>query len=281
MLFCTLMQNVQSRESKIELPKFPNQAAGIYSWCNWKPKKANRDLTPDLRGVALVLNWKKLEPRDGDYQFDQQFGDLLRKAHANDYFVHTMIWVAPGTPEWLYKIGVPKVYTDREVNALGQATDQNYFPYYFDKLYQKRYFRLLSAWARYIDDLPDHLHKRILFVQSCEGSTGDGWGYKGKPLDKKYDITRAQWEDFRIKVWTKMKKFFQEKPRRPLLIAVNSDANTEKSNLWLENNLGDYGLKMGMSSHGYHVSDNQQRYGSWYRKKKSKFLTLFKRGDGR
>ena len=75
-----------------------------------------------------------------------------------------------------------------------------------------------------------------------------------------------------------MKKFFQEKPRRPLLIAVNSDANTEKSNLWLENNLGDYGLKMGMSSHGYHVSDNQQRYGSWHRKKNQN-SSLFSRGE--
>ncbi|MDD7986170.1 hypothetical protein PQO01_14555 [Lentisphaera marina] len=257
---------------------FNEQAAGIYSWANWKPHKANRELTPDLRGVAVILGWKKLEPRDGEYKFDEQFGELLKKAHANDYYVHIMIWVAPGTPEWVYEIGVPKVFTDRKVNALGHATNQNYFPYYFDALYQKRYFKLLSAWGEYIDQLPDHLHKRILFVQSCEGSTGDGWGYKGKPLDKKYAVSREQWDDFRIMVWGKMKQIFQEKSRRPLLIAVNSDANTSKSDQWLKNNLGDFGLKMGMSSHGYHVSDNQQRYDLW-QEKRAVNPNLFSRGE--
>ena len=160
------------------LEAFDDKAAGIYSWCNWSPKRYNRETAPDLRGVAIVLNWSKLEPSECDYQFDRRFGELLQKAHDNDYYVHIMIWVAPSTPEWVYKQGIPKVKTDRKTNALGEATNAVYFPYYLDAGYQKKYFKLLKDWAKYIDKLPDELHRRILFVQSCEGSTGDGWGYK-------------------------------------------------------------------------------------------------------
>ena len=266
------------KNTKVQVPTFPNEAAGIYSWCNWSPRKTNRQTAPDLRGVAIVLTWRKLEPREGEYKFDERFDELLKQAHENDYYVHTMIWVAPGTPSWLYDLGVPKVETDRKTNALGEATNQTAFPYYFDALYQEKYFKLLKAWAHYMDALPEELHKRILFVQSCEGSTGDGWGYKGNPLDKKYAISRAQWDDYRIKVWAKMKKYFQEEVKRPLPIAVNSDANTEKSNLWLEKNLGNYGLKMGMSSHGYHVSENQERLAAWEGQKNVNY-SLFSRGE--
>jgi hypothetical protein len=59
---------------------------------------------------------------------------------------------------------------------------------------------------------------------------------------------------------------------------VNSDAHKEKSELWLQENLQHLGLKMGMSSHGYHVSDNQKRIELW-RKQKKLNPRLFSRGE--
>jgi hypothetical protein len=54
--------------------------------------------------------------------------------------------------------------------------------------------------------LPENLRKRVLYIQSAEGSTGDGWGYKGEPLDPKYNISDEVWGDFRINAWEVLKK---------------------------------------------------------------------------
>ncbi len=118
---------------------------------------------------------------------------------------------------------------------------------------------MIDAFGDYVSRLPSHLRERIIFLQSAEGSTGDGQPYKGNPLDSKYNIAKADWNDFRRETWMRYQKAL---PGIPIL--VNSDANTEEETEWMFANLDVIALKHGMFSHGYHVSDNVQRLERFY-----------------
>ncbi|MBT8045973.1 MAG: hypothetical protein KJN67_02290, partial [Pontiella sp.] len=158
-------------------------------------------------------------------------------------------------PSWIYEKGVPVVITDRTVNALGQKTDsQKKYPYYLHPEYKERFMALIDALGDYVDALPPMLKKRIVFVQSAEGSTGDGQPYKGRPLDQQYEISREVWNDFRLDTW---KAYREALPDIPIL--VNSDANKGRETEWLLENMDVIALKYGMFSHGYHVSGNTER----------------------
>ena len=117
-----------------------NDGLGISSWASWKPEQVTRGECSELRSVPLILHWNKLEPRPGRYEFDKYLGTPLRAAAEDDLYASLMIWVGPACPMWIYELGVPKVYSDREANALGHKVrkEQNRFPYYLAPQYKKQ-----------------------------------------------------------------------------------------------------------------------------------------------
>ena len=228
---------------------------GISSWAGWKPGEITRADCPELRSVPLILKWDSLEPTPGKFVFEEKIGKPLKAASADGLYVTLMIWVGPDAPEWIFDKGVPLVATDREVNALGEKTDkQSRYPYYLHPEYKKGFFALIGAFGKYVNTLPPQLRERIVFVQSAEGSTGDGQPYKGKPLEQKYSISREAWNSFRLETW---KSYRKAVPTIPIL--VNSDANSGAEAKWLLDNMDVIALKEGMFSHGYIVSDNVER----------------------
>jgi len=233
-----------------------NDGSGISSWAGWRSGQISRAECAELRSVPLILSWAKLEPKPGRFEFDEYLGDPLRAATRDGLHVTLMIWVRPGTPEWLFNMGVPRVYTDREVNPLGRkmGKENNLHPYFLHPEYKRRFFQLIDAFGEYVNDLPPELRERIVFVQSAEGSTGDGQPYKGKPLEERYAISKEVWNAYRKETWIRYQKAV---PNIPIL--VNSDANTTEETTWLLDNMKTIALKHGMFSHGYHVSDNKQR----------------------
>jgi len=148
------------------------------------------------------------------------------------------------------------VYTDREVDPFGRkmGKEDNLHPYYLHPEYKRRFFQMIDAFGEYVGNLPTALHDRIVFVQSAEGSTGDGQPYKGKPLEQRYAISKEVWNAYRKETWIRYQKAVPDIP-----IVVNSDANTTEETTWLLDNMKTIALKHGMFSHGYHVSDNKQR----------------------
>lgn len=242
----------------------PEGACGVYTWGGWRGNESNmRELLPNVRGLPIVMKWRQLEPEDGVYLFDEDLGNLLRNASEGDFYTFLMVWVGPACPEWLYEKGVPEVFTDRTVNALGQPTDDNLYPYYFDAIYKEHFFRLIGKLGDYVNALPDELRKRITYIQSAEGSTGDGQPYKGKALDKQYDIGREDWGRFRIETWKVLKRHFQDGAKRPIPLLVNNDANKGAEIEWLLKNQRVIATKQGMFSHGYHISDGKRRLDEW------------------
>jgi hypothetical protein len=228
------------------------------------------------------MHWNKIEPAPGEFAFDEQLGNKLALAKENDFYTFLMIWVAPNAPRWLYENGVPELEMTPTINPKRQVRDWT-FQYYLDEDYIRYYYRLVREFGEYVRTLPADLQQRILYVQSAEGSTGDGYCYKGEPLDDRYKISRDQWSSFRIQAWEVFKEAFSDDAGRmvkPLL--VNYDSNRRLEYDWLLENLDTIGLKNGMFSHGYHISETQQRLESWrgfVDEVGSRGKTFFSRGE--
>ncbi len=241
---------------------------GVYTWGG--TRGVNAHSAPNVVGMPVIVTWNRLEPEPGAFRFDRMIGATLKEAAQNDFYVFIMIWVAsPGraTPAWLYETeGVPKVMTYRGKNPLGKKEKPLTFPYYLDPTYRKHYYRLIERFARYINGLPASLYNRIIFVQSAEGSTGDGQPYKGKPIAgyERYAIDFKTWSAFRTAAWEQYKKHFMDRPERRIAIVVNADANRGGQFKWMMDNLAYIGVKQGMFTHGWHISRGVQRRKNWF-----------------
>ena len=281
-LLCGLVASLLAYSTGGALAISPHvpEGLGISSWASWRPRQVSRVDCPELRSVPLILGWNRLEPQPGQYEFAEYVGEPLLAAAKQDLHVTLMIWVRPSTPEWLFtEKGVPRVYTDRDVNPLGvrMSKEDNLHPYYFHPAYKKRFFALIDAFGAYVNGLPGELRDRVVFVQSAEGSTGDGQPYKGTPLDSKYNISKADWNSFRRETWVRFQKAFSGVP-----ILVNSDANMVEETEWMFDNMDVIALKHGMFSHGYHVSDNVERIKSFdaiCRRAKERGIPVLTRGE--
>ncbi len=272
---CTFTINAQ--KSKY----FPDNCWGVYTWGGGL-ESLTAEKFPLVKGAALIMRWNELEPMPGKFRFDEVIRKQLEYAEKNNYYTFLKIWVAPNAPKWLYDNGVPELEMTKTINPLGKPRDWT-FQYYLDPEYIVFYHRLIAEFGKYILSLPQNLQERILYVQSGEGSTGDGWGYKGKPLDAQYDITDEQWGDFRIEAWKAYKKAFTNKKNELAIpILVNQDSNTEKEYNWLRKNMTVIGLKHGMFSHGYDISGTKTRFNYWQKFNKEnseRGVETFARGE--
>ncbi len=260
---------------------FPENCWGVYTWGGGFVNVTSETF-PLVKGAAIIMRWNELEPEPGKFKFEEVIRMKLEYAEKNGYYTFLKIWVAPNAPRWLYENGVPEVEMTKTINPLGKPRDWT-FQHYLDPEYIVFYHRLITEFGKYIQSLPKNLQNRILYVQSGEGSTGDGWAYKGDPLDSKYNINMEQWGDFRIKAWDVYKKAFtNEKGELVKPILVNQDSNGEKEYNWLLNNMPVIGLKHGMFSHGYDISGTKTRLNYWRnfnQKTKEKGIETFARGE--
>ncbi len=255
----TLVQSKAYSQDKV----FPEDSWGVYSWTRFT--KVDKNNAPLIKGGPLITRWVDIEPQDGVYKFKTEIDDVLQKALDNDWYTFINIWVAgPSesgwTPEWLYDKGIPKV-------ACGRGN----FPYYFHNYvpgqppasnsYQYYYFRLLNAIAKHILSLPANLRERVVFIQCAEGSTGDGYCYKGDVLSgyEQYEISREDWNVFRLDAWKEFKAAYSVDGKLQIPLLTNDDANNVELRQWMLAELDVIGVKQGMSSHGYQISDAQER----------------------
>jgi hypothetical protein len=258
----------------------PPHPWGVYAWGGGGKDRLPADMP--IKGVPLLWHWPQLEPQQGKFAFEREVRAPLEDARARGYYTHLMLWVAPNTPQWLYELGVPRVEVPERTNPFRQKVKPT-FPYYFSPIYQANFHRTIKALGDYIAALPADLKERIVFMQVAEGSTGDGQPYKGTPLDSRYAITEEQWGKFRCETWAVYQKEFQRADgslRVPLL--VNGDANGPGENAWLLEHCDAFGVKQGMFSHGYLVSETQERLERWEKFRAAahaRGATIFSRGE--
>lgn len=259
---------------------FPEDSWGVYSWTQFT--QIDKNSAPLVKGGPIIMRWANLEPQNGVYDFDNEIKDKLTKALDNGFHVFLKIYLAgPSfsydngfTPSWLYDNGVPEVHAERGI-----------FPYYFDDDYKFYYYRLIDAFGAYILNLPDDLRSRILFVQCTEGSTGDGYCYKGD-VDieyEQYNISREDWSIFRLEAWKKFKAAFSENNILQIPLLTNDDANNPALRSWMLDELPKaIGVKNGMFTHGYQISEAQERLALHFQLKEqaaAKGKVFFARGE--
>ena len=276
----TIFLNLQVTRAQNNL-NFPENCWGVYTWNNI-PANFTPQNYPLIKGFPIILKWNEIEPELGKFKFDEFIRNKLILAEKYNYYTFLKIWVSPNVPLWLYQNGVPQVEMTKTIDPLGK-TRTTKFQYYLDPEYIVFYNRLILEFGMYVQSLPQNLQNRILYIQSAEGSTGDGSPYKGEPLDPKYNISNEQWGDFRINAWGVFKQAFTNQNGEQIKpILVNQDSNTEKEYNWLLNNFNPIGLKHGMFSHGYDISDTKTRLEYWRNfneKAKSKGIEVFARGE--
>ncbi len=261
----------------------PPNAWGVYTW-GGEGAVARLPGAAELpiKGVPLTFQWAQLEPRRGKFEFEREIRAPLAAASERGHYVHLMMWVAPKTPEWLYEIGVPRVEVPERIDPFRKKVKPT-FPYYFSPIYKENFHRAIRALGDYVASLPPELKSRLVFVQAAEGSTGDGQPYKGIPTDRRYAITEEQWGAFRRETWGVYQGAFQRADgtlRVPLL--VNGDANGPLENAWLLEHCDAFGVKQGMFSHGYLVSDTIDRLERWEQFRAAahaRGATIFSRGE--
>ena len=210
---------------------------------------------PHIKGVPFIVLWSDLEPSKGDFQFEEIIGSKLKDLDAWDWNCYIMVWVAHAkrdgkwarTPQWLFEEeGVPLV----------EMTDDNDdYPYYLHPTYKQHYHGMLQALGKYLLGLPENLRKRVLFVQCCEGSTGDQSPYKNNtPKNPNYEISDDEWAAFRREAWAACIDGFTENGVQKIPMLVNPDGGKfgDEFGYLLSIAKGPVGIKEGGLTHGFH-----------------------------
>jgi len=245
----------------------PVDACGVYVWPGWRPATVNRHTCPLAKGAAIICSWSSLEPQPSQFQFDSQIGDKLRAAVDNNYYVSLAIWTSPNTitPDWLYGAGVPRVLFPERITPFRERK-HDCFPYYFDATYLRHYHRLIERTGQYLASLSQEMRERIVFIECCEGATGDPAPYYGKktakywpePLDPRYRISYAPWSHYRIDTWKRNQQAFQtDRIHYPLLF---KSADTHENEFaWLLANVPEIGSKQALFCEFYQISGSRER----------------------
>ena len=217
-----------------------------------------------VKGIRADIIWSELETLPGVYNWST-FDAMVQTAATNNKLVYTNLLVGPESPAWVYTNGVPKVLTS--------STQFNgEFPYYLDPEYIYFYYNIIAQFAQHIRTLSQNLRKKIIFVQVMTGCTGDEVAYKGtvKPEYQSYNISDAEWLNFRIKAFNEFKKSFYDgdvSTRVPMLF--NSVTPDEGSYLeawnWITTNIGSgFGIKGSAYVRGHHLDSQLEFKNFWY-----------------
>ena len=245
---------------------------------------------PFIKGFAFGQKWADVEQRPGVFDWSG-LDRALEKAVERKMFVYLSLGVGPEAPEWIYQHGVPAVKTEGALDKHLEKWDA--FPYYLAPEYKTYFRRLITEFGNHIRRYPKETQERIAFIQVKTGCTGDETPYKGRAIDKKYDLTKAspEWLQFRLETFALFVKLFQGgngAPRIDLLfnsVGPGDDLGETKENQqewdWVTSHVqGSFGIKNGALSRGHHLVGERSLYHQWMPYLVDpKGLTLFRRSE--
>lgn len=281
LLFSCFLFSQNSTQNNLGI--FPKEACGVWCWYStggapnqWNGKIGANETFPKMRGIPIVIGWNELEPKEGVYNWDL-IDDIIKKAAANQKYVFTLLWLNPTEPDWLYENGVPRV----EINTYKEDKNFSYNAYPLDPEYKFYSERIITKLANHLRSLPENLFQYILFHQVVEGSTGDGYCYKGDPVNPKYIVDKkVEWPAYQAYIRKFTIDAFTNKsnglPEIPLLI------HTEDMD-WGAKEYSGFVTKKGVASHFYGSNDTKRKmeiYSPWDTDKNSLHRPVFSRGEG-
>jgi hypothetical protein len=212
---------------------------------------------PFLKGVAINLKWSEIEPKQGQFQWKDIDKTLKQTLDGNQY-VYFHLNIGPDSPKWVYDNGVPQVILQPYQQKNGNTNKWDVYPYYLSSEYEQILNKTITSIANHIYGLDDKYFNRIVFIQVSTGCTGDECPYKGEPVDSKYQISKEQWSNYRIKVFDMYRKNFQRDRRSFYLLFNDFDkADFPKENSWIQNNITNIGGKGSVLPRGYNLTGMQ------------------------
>ena len=223
-------------------------------WCGGGPNAAAvKKQAPWVKGVFATLKWSDLEPANNRCDW-KMFESTLAGYAQPGLYILLMVWVGPHSPEWIYSAGVPLVKTTQTLNPRGLPHFTT-FPFYLDENYRRYYHRMIREVAKHVDQLPPAVRSRIICVQTAEGSTGDEGGYKGQPIDKRYELPEDRWNAFKFQTWKLFDELYRDK-KPPIHVLANS-GNQGQYDEWLRRNMPHWWRKAGNPGHGYQLNNEK------------------------
>lgn len=245
---------------------------------------------PFIRGFAFGQKWSDVERQPGVFDWSG-LDRAIDKAAERKMFVYLALGVGPEAPEWIYKHGVPAVKTDGALDKHLEKWDV--YPYYLAPEYKNYFRRLIAEFGKRIRSYPREKQERIAFVQVKTGCTGDETPYKGRAIDKRYDLTKAspEWLKFRLEAFEQFVNVFQGNPGEPRIdllfnsVGASDDLGETKDNSqewdWVTSHVqGGFGIKNGALSRGHHLSGERSLFNQWVPYLVDpKGLTLFRRSE--
>ena len=206
---------------------------------------------PWVTGVFVAFAWSDLEPAPGKYDWAMFEQTFTRYADAGLH-MQFMVWVGPHSPRWIYENGVPEVKTTPTLNPHGKPHGWTY-PFYLNENYKRYYHRMIREVAARIDRLPPGVRRMIVSIQTAEGTTCDEGGYKGEPLDSRYELPEDKWREFKFETWRLFEQLYKAKtPKIHLLI---NSGNQGQYHDWIMQNMPDTWRKAGNPGHGYQLNN--------------------------
>lgn len=192
-------------------------------------------LKPHIKGWNVRFSWKDFSSGYGVYNW-KYIDDIFDLLVRNNLHIGFMIFVGDNSPAYIYEApyNVPKVLTD----------EGGVYPFYKDDNYQMLVDKMQLDVANHLKGKYD-----ITFWMSAEGSTGDegsaNAGYKGKPINKDYEIAQDWWTNYRHKMWTYIHSITD------IQLLVNS-GNKDKGDIdWATRNIGKVWFKAGKAGHEF------------------------------
>ena len=217
-------------------------------------------------GIETSAKWSDVQKHGPDKYDFSTIQAALDKAAKYNKKVKISIGVGPDSPIWLYGHGVPLVKV--KSGKPGKHAKFPTYPYYLNDAYKKFYFALIEKFAEFLRNQPENKFDCIGFVQVKTGSTGDEAPYKGNPNDKQYEISKKDWEDFRLEAFAQFKKYFNDAKDRQIVLTFNNvdpEKQPEAFN-WVMNNIDPeigFGIKGGAYNRGHHLTGEQTFKEQW------------------
>ncbi len=219
---------------------------GIWSWATYRPDEASKDIYPGLRGVPMMIGWRSLYQAQGAPYFWDRVDNLITEAKEGGLFYSLEFLTGHEVPSWFLD--------NNEVPGVVTNGSNWIFPYYFDDDYKTYFWQFNQEIGSYISNLADDRKESLVAIVVNNGSTGDPEPYKGIVIDERYDITRDQWEDFRIEHYQLIKDVFNAPGLENLPLAFTQTA--ERTEQFIRQNIPkSITRKNGMASHGYHIPE--------------------------
>ena len=226
---------------------------------------------PFLKGIAFNAKWADVEKQQGVFDWSV-LDKAMGTAVSRNQYIYLSLGVGPDSPEWIYKQGVPSVYCNDQIHDSWPV-----YPYYPSEAYKTFFQRLIAEFGKHIHTYPKAMQERIVFIQVKTGCTGDECAYKGRVVEKKYDLptTSPAWREFRLWVFDLFVKTFQQVAEQPKIALMfnnvtpdNEDGGkergfTEEWNWVMANAKGGVGVKIGGSARGHHLREEKTKIQTW------------------